>query len=356
MSSSNGLTEGGGSATLKKPLPPPSIVIVSAAFDGKNIILHHSDGSQEIIPFTPRMLIPKALAPYLPHHLETVEAPGGLYVEAPYPTLLSLYSRLIHLTPAIIFPEPERQYLLLNGLTPFVDGLHPYYPTLSSAYFSLLKTPNPRHLGITFLENVLFLNGYARPLKLKKIKTTGIELLPLLHFNLDDTTLGGEGPLLPTSPVKIKGYFTLYTLLGRKIIKGEGIITLADALLFNLPHEPVGEIRTSSTPSFLLSSINDLIKTLLSAYHSTNGFSTGDTEHYTLLATLNILRSLPQVLLSSPAIGTNAYPHYVALVRLLRLFPHLYNYFAENVAHSERAAYYVALIRGLHVEAVGHPA
>lgn len=329
-------------------------MIVSVSYDGRNVTLHHSDGSQEIIPFTPRMLIPKALAPYLPHHLKTVEAPGGLYVEAPYPTLLSLYSRLIHLTPAVIFPEPERQYLLLNGITPFVDGFCPYYPTLSSAYFSLLKTPNPRHLGLTFLENVLFLSGYARPLKLKKIKTTGIELLPLLHFNLDDTTLGGDGPLLPTSPVKIKGYISLHTLLGKKVIRGEGVITLADALLFNLLYELVDEIHTSSTPSFLLSSIIDLIKTLLSAYHSTNGFSTGDTEHHALLATLNILRSIPQVLLSSPVIGTNAYPHYVALVKLLQLFPRVYNQFAEEALHRERATYYVKLICGLHVEAMGH--
>jgi len=329
-------------------------VIVGASYEGDVVTLHHDSGEREEVPFTPRMLVPGSLAPYLPHHLETVDAPGGLYVEAPYTTLLKLYQRLSRLTNAIVFPPPERQFLLLNNLRPFSEGLRPNLPTPLSALYHLLRTTSTPNPALTFLENTLFLHGYARPLKrISRISVDHRVYFPLFQFNVDSSSFSEEGILLPTSPVRVRTFREIHSVhprIGRRVLKGEGVITLADALLYNLPHELIKELRSSPVPSFLLREVESLVQLFLSSYRSSpRDLLVEDPTAYNLLLTSSsILLSLPDLLVNTFALGMRGRNTLLALYNLLRRDPNLYNDLAPSIdtccpALSALASYLPAL-------------
>ncbi len=312
-------------------------MIVGASYEGNDVVLYHDDGSEERIPFTPRLLLPHHLAPHV-SSFHTIPAPGGLYVEAPYPTLLRLYSKLSLLSPAIIFPPPERQYLLLNHLRPFTKGVSPDLPSPSSALFHLLLTPSTPNPALTFLENILFLHGYARPLRRISFLPVSTDLyLPFFSFNTDTSTISEEGDiLLPTSLVEVRGYHevrSVHPLLGVIVVKGEGIVTLADALLYDLPHTLVSPRYAKKTPSFLHREVQNLLDLFFNSLHSLpNGLDPSDpTSYHLLLVSHAVLSSLPDLLLNTYALGVKGRNTLVALYNLLRRDPKVYNLLVSEI-------------------------
>ncbi len=283
----------------------------------------------------PRMLLPTPLSSFLPSHLPIYPANEGVYVEAPYPTLLKLYSHLSRLSDAIVFPEPERQLLLKK---------EPPYLAIPSHYAS-----HPFKAAYTFLENVLFISGYARSLrKISNIPPSPSVLLPFLHFNLDDSSLSGRGNLLPSSLVKVEGYLDLYTLMGERIvIRKEGFLTLADALFHELPFHIENPIYTSSKPSFLHRSILEMIETAKSILKK----DYLDDRHLNTLKTIqSILQGLPNLLLNTYVLGTLS--HYTLQLShsLLQRNPKIYNNLVEEwvtcyPALSEQGSYLLGLFK-----------
>ena len=267
-------------------------MLVRAFYEDGKVYLLYDNGEYREEPYKPSLLIPRGF-------LEGARCTShGCFVEGEMEELLDLYEELSQITDAIIFPEPERQYMLRRGLRPFTAGFEPSISSTEEAlyYLTLSFSQDP---GRAYLENVLFLRGIARSLRLERRQNDIDAVIVALDLNPDDTVIGSSGDiLLPSSIAEVPSPITIRTLDGYFRTVYDGAVYLAEALLNGLPYKITKPIYSSIKPSPVISSLIKLLKLLRASVRDYR-----EASYYLSSASFEILLSSSSYLLYSDVLG-----------------------------------------------------
>ncbi len=294
-------------------------MITGAVYEEGNVYLLHDSGEHTEHPFTPSILLPK----HLPIDTQPTRCTRfGCYYSGDMETLVELRDTILPYTDAIIFPEPERQFLLMRGITPFSEGMTISPSSVEEALYAITKTYYvPPETA--YVENVLFLKGIPRSLTYRyRLQASYHALFLIVKHNVDESALSNRGILQPISLAVTDEPIQFTSPLGERVLDRGDTAYLGEFLLNNIPHRLTYPVYTSTSPSPLVSSIIRLINVLKSSIRSNN-----ESSYYIMSASFHILSRLPSLLLNTHALGVKGRESALLFYHLYRSRENIYNSF-----------------------------
>ncbi len=253
---------------FKLPSPAIPVRIESVEFDDGRIYVYTSADTLEY-PYEPAILIHPAVVPYLSDVPRGRMYPYAYEVRAPLDVLVGLFREASELTGAVLFIEPERQFLLDRRIslgTEILDGM----PSLSLPLFgswrgalSFILRSSHGPVARVFLENIYYLHRVAVDVgRVDSVKLPSEALRVVLDMNIDPTTVNApSGILLPASRVRVSvnlpfAFTTTDPLLSKRkgpqiTVSNGSAIPLADAEILGLDYKLVLPLYSSTSPGLL---------------------------------------------------------------------------------------------------------
>ncbi len=262
---------------FKLRYPLTHVRVRSVEYDDGRIFLHTDSDTLEY-SYLPSLLIDPRILPFLSEQPLGVEHPHSFEVRGDLDFLIDLYREASALTGAVLFIEPERQFLLEKGISlgsEFIDGMPslrlPNFDSWKNALAFLLRSDHgypPR----VFLENMYYSARVAVDLSsVERVRLPPEALRVVLDLNIDPTTiLSGDGIILPASRVRPTvdipfSYPSTDPVLrsrhgGFVTVSSESVIPLSDAEILGVPYIVLRPIySSSSSPGILQRSLSHLL-------------------------------------------------------------------------------------------------